>query len=263
MSVPIAMIPYTNMAPYRQLGAPEGCHFVPLTPRDSISALAEGTIAAAAVPVGGLTKLEGKVETVGRFGIAAKGPSMSVLLFSRIPFEEMHAPQTLRVTAETASSVRLTYLLFGYSFGFDRLPYLATEDITPDGQLLIGDRGLVRGQTMKMGDEFFHVTDLSERWLQVHQLPFVFARWVVKKDAPAALKETIGRWLETFREKEPMLVEKSVAPSARDLGVTPAVVKRYFSVIRRCLDEEDIRGQQRFFREMEKYDRQPLFRLAG
>ena len=95
MSAPVAMIPYANMAPYRQLGAPRDCNFVPLVPKASIGALIDGKVAAAAVPVGGLARLAGIVETVGRFGIAAKGASMSVLLFSRYPIEHMHEPKTL------------------------------------------------------------------------------------------------------------------------------------------------------------------------
>lgn len=260
MSIPIAMIPYTNMAPYRQLGAPSGCHFVPLVPRASINALRDGSVVAAAVPVGGLAELGNAVETVGRFGIAAKGPSMSVLFFSRVPFEAMQAPKTLRVTVETASSVRLLFLLLGKSYGFDRLPYLVPEGKTADGELLIGDRALIRGQAARNDGEGLHVTDLSQKWFEINRLPFVFARWVVRKNVPEAVKMILAQWLETFKEQEPRFVECAIAPSVKTLDVTPDVVACYFHVIRRCLNDEDIRGQLRFFQEMEKYGRQPLFR---
>ena len=112
MSKPVAMIPYVNMAPYRQLGPPKGCRFIPLVPKASVAALLSGEVVAAAVPVGGLAALQGRVETVGRFGIAAEGVCMSVLFFSRFPFEAMRAPRTIRITSETASSVRLLYSTF-------------------------------------------------------------------------------------------------------------------------------------------------------
>jgi chorismate dehydratase len=262
MSIPVAMIPYTNMAPYRQLGAPSGCHFVSLVPRKSIDALLAGTVVAAAVPVGGLARLGDAVETVGRFGIAAKGPCMSVLFFSRIPFEAMQAPRTLRITSETASSVRLLYLLMGNKFGFDRLPHLSPEGEKPDGELLIGDRALIRGQAMRSDDDYSHATDLSQKWLALTRLPFVFARWVVRKDAPDAVKTTISQWLETFKEEEMSLVDKATTPSAKALGLPEDVVRRYFRVIRRCFDEEEIQGQQRFFQEMEQLGRKPLFQTA-
>jgi chorismate dehydratase len=258
MSVPVAMIPYVNMAPYRQLGPPAGCRFVPLVPRASIAALLSGDVVAAAVPVGGLIRLSGIVETVGRYGIAAKGESMSVLFFSRVPFDAMHAPRTIRVTGETASSVRLLYLLLGHVHGFDRLPLLAAEDQTPDGELLIGDRALTKGQAAG-DDPSMVVTDLSRQWRDIHQLPFVFARWVVRKDAPDAVKASIRDWLEAFKSREPDLVERAVPESTQKLGLAPDVVRRYFKVIRRCLGEQDISGQARFSEMYAKMQRKPLF----
>ncbi len=259
MSVPVAMIPYTNMAPYRQLGVPPGCHFVPLVPSASIGALMTGAVVAAAVPVGGLARLKGVVEMVGRFGIAAKGPSMSVLFFSCVPFEAMHAPRTLRVTGDSASSVRLLFLLLGRTLGFGRLPCLAPDGQQPDAELLIGDRALIRGAVTRVDDGFAHVTDLSQKWLDIQGLPFVFARWVVRKDAPESVKTAIGRWLDDFKEKESLLVARAVSRAARKLSIPPDLVQRYFRAIRRCLNEEDIRGQQRFLREIEPFGRAPLF----
>jgi chorismate dehydratase len=259
MSVALAMIPYTNMAPYRQLGAPTGCHFVPLVPRASIDALLTNQVAAAAVPVGGLPQLGDTVEMMGRFGIAAKGACMSVLLFSRVPFEAMHAPKTLRITTETASSVRLLYLLLGRTHGFDRLPRLVAAGEPADAELLIGDRALLRGASLRAEDEFSHITDLAQKWFDIHGLSFVFARWVVRKDATGAVKKALARWLEEFKADETVLAARAVAPSARALGVGNDLVERYFRVIRRCLDDSDIKGQRCFFREIEKFGRQPLF----
>ena len=261
MTAAVAMIPYTNMAPYRQLGEPDGCRFVPMVPRASIAALVSGEVAAAAVPVGGLSALDGAVETVGRFGIAADGDVMSVLLFSRVPFEAMHRPRTIRITGETASSVRLLYLLLGQCHGFDRLPHLAADDQVPDGELLIGDRALVRGQAVGRTQSIY-VTDLSRRWRDIHGLPFVFARWVVRKDAPGSHKSAIARWLDEFKAREASLVEQAVPAAAAAIDLAPDIVRRYFTVIRRCLDDRDIRGQEHFFRAIERLGGSPVFRAA-
>ncbi len=77
MTASVAMIPYTNMAPYRQLGAPRGCRFVPVIPRASIGALLSGEVVAAAVPVGGLKALDGVVETVDKGQIAHRKPFLT------------------------------------------------------------------------------------------------------------------------------------------------------------------------------------------
>lgn len=262
MTASVAMIPYTNMAPYRQLGAPRGCRFVPVIPRASIGALLSGEVVAAAVPVGGLKTLDGVVETVGRFGIAADGECMSVLFFSRLPFREMYSPRTIRLTGESASSVRLLYLLLGNRHGFSRLPHIAAVGRVPDGELLIGDRALVRGQTAGGAKSLF-ITDLSRRWFELHRLPFVFARWVVRKDASESIKSTISDWLEEFKAREPYLVEQAIPEAAETLNLPPALIRRYFQVIRRSLDERDIRGQQLFFKQFEELGRSPLFPTDG
>jgi predicted solute-binding protein len=262
MTASVAMIPYTNMAPYRQLGAPRGCRFVPVIPRASIGALLSGEVVAAAVPVGGLKALDGVVETVGRFGIAADGECMSVLFFSRLPFEEIHSPRTIRVTGESASSVRLLYLLLGNLHGFSRLPHIAVVGRVPDGELLIGDRALVKGQAVGGAQPLF-ITDLSRKWFEIHRLPFVFARWVVRKDASEAIKSTLSDWLDEFRVREPSLVEQAVPEAAGALNLPPATIRRYFQVIRRSLDERDICGQQLFFRQFEELGRSPLFQTDG
>ena len=262
MTAPVAMIPFTNMAPYRQLGVPRGCRFVPMVPRASIGALLSGAVVAAAVPVGGLGALDGVVETVGRFGIAAEGESMSVLFFSRVSFEEMHYPRTIRLTGESASSVRLLYLLLRQLHGVDGLPHIVADGGVPDGELLIGDRALVKGQTANDAQPIF-ISDLSQKWYDLHGLPFVFARWVVRKDAPESIKSAISEWLDEFRTREPSLVEQPVPEAAATLKLPPETIRRYFKVIRRSLEERDIRGQQLFFRQFEELGRSPLFQTAS
>ena len=257
MSAPIAMIPYANMAPYRQLGEPEGCHFVPLVPSASIDALIAGTVDAAAVPVGGLARLPGLVEAVGQFGIAARGPSMSVLLFSQYPFERMHTPRTLRLTTESATSVRLLYLLMGNAVGFERLPTLAANGRQPDAHLLIGDCALVENVSAKVWP---YKTDLSQAWFDLHGLPFVFARWVLRKAAPDAVKASISAWLDTFKANEDELVARSIHQTAVRLELDEDVVERYCGVIRRCLDDDDLKGQQLFIKDFQRFGREPLFK---
>ena len=186
---------------------------------------------------------------------------MSVLLFSRVPFEAMHRPRTIRITGETASSVRLLYLLLGQCHGFDGLPHLAAGDQVPDGELLIGDRALVRGQAAGRTPSIY-VTDLSRRWRDSHGLPFVFARWVVRKDAPGSVKAAMARWLDEFKAREASLVEQAVPAAAAAIDLAPDIVRRYFTVIRRCLDDRDIRGQERFLKDIERHGRSPLFRAA-
>jgi chorismate dehydratase len=265
------MIPYANMAPYRMLGEPENCHFVSLVPRESVTALQRNTVLAAAVPVGGLFALGDLVEPLGPFGIAAKERSMSVLFFSRKPLDQFEPRDRIRLTAESASSVRLLYLLLGQRIGFDRLPSLAAADAPPadiDGEMVIGNQALVWAwqlsncPTVLTGPrpaELTTVTDLASEWFARERLPFVFARWVVRKDAPGAAKKALHDWMERFRREEAALVARAIQACERELCAPKAALARYYEVIRRCLDEADLAGQARFEALFRRHGREPLF----
>lgn len=246
---PIAMIPYANMAPYEALGPPEGCRFVNCTPRNSIQALQRGAVWAAAVPVGGLDALNGVVTPLGLFGIAALREVMSVLFFSKGSLEAFQPDMTVRLTEESASSVRLLNLLMGHRFGFDRVPALAPPGRPADGELVIGDTALKwlsewegRGRVKS----YRHVADLAQWWYRQHALPFVFARWVVRSDAPERVHQSLHQWLEIFAGQEPALIERSVSKVAGRLNLPQAYVRRYLKVIRRCLTQSDQAGQSLF-----------------
>lgn len=270
-SYPVAMIPYVNMAPYRQMGTPPDCRFVPLVPRKSIAALADGSVVAAAAPVGGLPLLDGIVEPLGKFGIAAKKESMSVMFFSDRPLDAFDRNCTIRLTGDSASSVRLLFLLFTHLLGRDNLPGLAAAGKPANGELLIGDRaisragklsdwGRPRSEEEKDKDPLPFVADLATVWNGVRGLPFVFARWVVRKDAAAEVKTILTQWLERFREQEAAMVAACIAPATRTLDIDTAAAKRYFQVIHRCLDDTDLLGQNCFLDEFQRVKQDPLFR---
>ncbi len=257
------MIPYANMAPYETLGPPEKSYFVNITPRNSIAALQAGTVCAAAVPVGGLPALGESVVPIGAFGIAASAEVMSVLFFSDHPIEGFQPPRTVRLTNESASSVRLLYLLMGHTNGFNQIPSLAQPGKTPNGELMIGDAALhwhYRWERHGPFKGYSYMTDLAAQWYRQYQLPIVFARWVMRKDAPLEVEECLRCWLETFAGKESELIERSVGRVAGRLSLPEDYVHRYLKVIRRCLTPEDLTGQTLF---LDTWHKQPMAQNAA
>jgi chorismate dehydratase len=264
--LPIAMIPYANMAPFQEMGPPEGCEFTECLPRHSIEALKEKRVWAAAVPVGGLPLLRDETRFLGSYGIAVKERAMSVLFFSDRPFERFRRPLTIGLTGESASSVRLLYLLLGYQNGLQGVPRLAPPGRTGNGYLVIGDRALQWARDFERTGAvhgFTHVTDLAVLWYQRFRLPFVFARWVVHNQAPAAVKDVLQAWLRRFSQAEPELIARAAPRVARRLGLSHAYAERYLKVIRRCLTAEDEAGQQRFQEELQPHGSGPLFETAA
>lgn len=262
----VAMIPYANMAPFKEMGPPQGCSLVDCYPRESIQALKYKHVWAAAVPVGGLSYLKEETSFVGRFGIAVKKEAMSVLFFSDRPFDSFSFPLTIGLTGESASSVRLLYLLLGYQNGFDAMPYLVPKETPSNGYLVIGDRALKWAQEYQQDGHargFTHVVDLAAKWYERYELPFVFARWVVRKDAPGAVKEALYNWLNRFAMEENDLIDKAAPNVAARLGLPTDYARQYLKVIRRCLTTEDEAGQAKFMGELEHHAKSALFPKMG
>jgi chorismate dehydratase len=264
-SIPIAMIPYANMAPFQEMGPPEGCVFAECLPRQSIEALREKRVWAAAVPVGGLGLLRGETQFLGRYGIAVKERAMSVLFFSDRPFEQFRRSLTIGLTGESASSVRLLYLLLGYQHGFQAVPRLALSGQAVNGYLVIGDRALQWAREYERtgaAHGFTHMVDLAVLWHQRFQLPFVFARWVIHNQAPRAVKDVLHAWLQRFSQMEPELIVRAAPQVARRLDLSHEYAERYLRVIRRCLGAEDEAGQLRFQEELKPHGSGLLFETA-
>ena len=259
---PLAMIPYVNMLPYRLLGPPPGCCWHDYVPRESVGALAAGRVIAAAVPVGALAGLKDCVEPLGRFGIAARESSMSVLFFSNRPFDEVCETDRMRITPDSATSVRLLYLLLRYQQSAPDLRRFNGENGAA-GELIIGDQAMRRMYEGRpgaypMGDGFDsagpyrHVADLATRWYQHHRLPFVFARWVIRRDAPLAARATLLDWLNAFKEREDALVDRAIPIAARQLGLPTTLIANYYQCLERVLDEAHSDGQALFLREIRR-----------
>lgn len=250
------------MEPFRLLGPPSGGVFVPCLPRESIAALKKGQIVAAAVPVGGLEELDGVVETLGRFGISAGRESMSVLFFARCRFSEFKRPLTLFLTRESASSVRLLYLLFRHTAGRDKIPRVTENPDKADGRLLIGDQALrwrIRFEQHGQVEGMTEMVDLAVLWRRYYRLPFVFARWVVRKDASRKVRKSLYNWLEQFKVREKELVAAAAYPSARRLGMSEKMMHKYFRTLRRCLTESDLQGQNLFMEKIKALGKGPYF----
>ncbi len=262
MNHPIAMIPYANMAPYREMGPPRGCCFVDCVPRASIQALKDKSVWAAAVPVGGLAELQDQTTFLGRFGIAVRQQALSVLFFSDRPFDAFDHGHTISLTGESASSVRLLFLLMGYRLGFKSLPSVVPKGNPSNGCLVIGDRALRWAAEIErtgIARGYRHVADLGRLWYERFQLPFVFARWVIHKEAPDVVKVALLDWLNRFRTEEETCIRKVAPGVAIRLGLSEDYAHRYLRVIKRCLSAEYDIGQERFLRDIRRYGSTALF----
>lgn len=155
--------------------------------------LAAGTLDVALIPsVEYLRGASAGYEIIPGFAIAARGPVLSVKLFSRVPFERV---ERLALDAGSRTSQVLARVWLDAAHGvrperIESLPMgVSPLESTADAVLVIGDRA------MKVPDGPFHaVVDLAEAWQVLTALPFVFALWVVRPGVdPGGLPDALVR----------------------------------------------------------------------
>jgi chorismate dehydratase len=135
--------------------------------------------------------------------IGSNGPVMSVLLLSRVPFEELDG-KSICVSGESHTSVALLSLLLarlGVKARFENgLVSARIRDPEPPAAFLaIGDEAL----RLRDHPDYPQRLDLGEAWRAWTGLPFVFGLWFVSRKAmeqkvftadPAALLQAGRDW---------------------------------------------------------------------
>ncbi len=136
--------------------------------------------------------------------ISAIGPVKSVLLFSRLPIEAL-AGHTIGLTSESETSVVLLRILLekyhGVTASFERTNGLDLDRYP--ACLLIGDAALKAASAQRD----VHCFDLGALWYAATGLPFVFALWIVRREA-----------VEQHRDELRCLLADLLAAKQRALG---------------------------------------------
>lgn len=155
--------------------------------------------------------------------ISSIGAVESVLLFSRIPLEELDG-RTILLSSESATSVNLLRILVKKRFGctcrfvVSSLPLdRALQEAA--AMLLIGDAAL-RASLLGLD---LHIYDLGELWHDWTGLPFVYALWLcsreVARDRPVEL-ERLAHRLVAAKERACTAFESiaQLSPEAHWMG---------------------------------------------
>ncbi len=223
------------------VAAPFRYCFATAEPAECAVALACGTAAAALVPVAALPNL-GTVRVVPNLGIACRGAVTSVLLVTRVPL-----PAIRRLAAHAASltSITLARLLLAERWGARPLvvparPPLEAMLAEAEAAVLIGDPAL-----STIGTTGLCEVDLGDAWQAWTGLPFVFAVWAARAEAPAALDTLLDASLAHAEANWERLVPVWAAAHRQ----SPDKVRRYLrETLHFRLDDEDRRATEAFLR---------------
>lgn len=119
-------------------------------------------------------------------GVVSDGPTLTVRLFSRTPFEQV---QAIHADTDSRTSVVLARVLLAHlhnvrpqviDFNARRHAEADDADADPPTVLLIGDKVVAQGPTAQ---RYPYQMDLGEAWRDWTGLPFVFAVWMARKEA--------------------------------------------------------------------------------
>ena len=232
----IAHISYLNSVPFFAGMEDAELELVDMHPHALGRAAEEGSIDAGLMSIAD-TFRNPEYEPLGDLGIALDGAAHSVLLFSSSPVEELDGA-TIGITGETSTSYPLLRLLLDGYFEVSPLSYERRSegpDASDDAILLIGDAALRRaaasglepgrrdysGGILELGTDRFsepyqHVLDLAALWKRWRGLPFVFARWMVRRGVDRADRLMLAEMiLETLNANLHHLYELAEEHAAR------------------------------------------------
>jgi chorismate dehydratase len=229
MTTRIGRIPYLNSILFFQgLENTPGIELQPLVPRALSSAVGEDAVDAGPVPLVAAWGIEDRFEPLGDFCISSIDRARSILFFSKRPFDRLDNA-TIGITRETTTSVRLLKTLLTHAWRVRPSQFTHLDWPNNDAFLLIGDEALMHRRGVK---DYPHVADLGDVWHKWTGLPFVFARWMVKKEVPTETKAMIVEKLNASIADGWDRFETVVAPRAHELNMTTEEMREYLQGFR-------------------------------
>ena len=216
--------------------------------------LAAGTLDVSVVSAVEYARDAARYQLLPDLAIAADGPVHSVMLFSRVPPDQLDGRSVLR-TASSRTSVLLLELLARqvwkvaprYAQVRAEASDLAALDGFPhDAVLVIGDAALL----LTAQARYPHVVDLSAAWKAWTGLPFVFAVWAARREADEGAVREIHRSLLTSRAWGLAHLDELAADAAERTGIPAGVTRDYLGTLDYRLGGAELEGLTTFFRRL-------------
>jgi predicted solute-binding protein len=170
----LGSVPYLNARPLTYAIAEP---IVLLEPSKLVLELAQNRLHAALVPLVEVLENAGAYHIVDGVAIGSLNSVYSVVLVHTLPIVRL---ETVSLDPASKTSNQLIRVLLQKYYR--RRPNYVSPDQPADGQLIIGDPAIIYRRSHP--DERY--LDLAQSWHSHTGLPFVFAVWAVRKDAPKA-----------------------------------------------------------------------------
>lgn len=201
----------------------------------------EGKTQIGLVPVAEVARQE--LEIVPGVGISCLGAVRSILLFSRVPWEQVG---TLAADSSSRTSVQLARVILRERFGVEpeitaQKPELEAMMQQAEAALIIGDPAL----RIDPGNTLYRWLDLGQEWFDLTQLPMVFAVWAGKPKLP--LEELSDLTIASYEFGKKRLGE-IIASEHAQRGISHELADEYLRrYIHYEIGPQEQRGLETFF----------------
>ncbi|MBI3326583.1 MAG: menaquinone biosynthesis protein [Nitrospinae bacterium] len=246
MALTVGRIPYLSCEPFYFAMERRGIPGYDVVPSALIGAAARGEIDAGPLPLTDCFHLDEQFRFLSGFCMATVRKAGSVVLHSKPPIQELTGAR-IGVPGEAATSFRLLQVVLALKYQVHPAAYVTLAD-SYDAFFLMGNEGLRQRHGVR---DFPHAYDLGEEWYQWTGLPFVFARWIVRKaidpTEAAILEDTLYAGLQDWADG---LFHFS--DSRDDLLMHPRDMLEYTQGIRYFLGVPEQRAIDLFRRHLEQ-----------
>jgi chorismate dehydratase len=216
--------------------------------------LAAGTLDVSVISAVEYARDAARYQLLPDLAITADGPVHSVMLFSRVPPDQLDGRSVLR-TASSRTSVLLLELLCRHVWQVtprfaqvraEAADLGALDGFPHDAVLVIGDAALM----LTAQGRYPHVVDLSAAWKAWTGLPFVFAVWAARREADERAVQGIHRALLASRTWGVEHLDELAADAAERTGIPIGVTRDYLGTLDYRLGGRELEGLTTFFRRL-------------
>ena len=240
MALRVGRLPYLHAEPFYFDMERRGMVLHEMVPSAFAAALVDGEIDAGTVPVADYFRLQDCLQPVAGFCVATPRKTGSIVLYSTKPIAELHDAR-IGVTEEAATASKLLDIVLRLKHRVQSVTYVSLQ-APYDAFLLIGNDGLRRRGGAR---GFAYSYDLGTEWHAWTGLPFVFSRWVVRKDvdpqAIALLQDTLYVGLEVGVD-----ALYGISEPREDLLMLPRDIAQYIRGFRYYIGTSEQRAIEQF-----------------
>jgi chorismate dehydratase len=257
--VNLGRISYMNVAPvYYGLDSglkPDWLNIVSAPPSILNNMMAKNKLDISPVSSVAYAKSQDEWLLVPDLSIACFGRVMSVILVSKKPFEKLTNNKVI-ITDKSATAADLLKLLFSIKRVkpvFEIMPIQCPDKIKKSGDaaLIIGDKALKE----KWELHFDYVFDLGQMWLELTDLPFVFALWAIRKSFADKKPEVVSSIIKLFdisKAQGKKKLEDIAKKASEILGINIDICKKYYELLNYNLDPLQLKGLTSFFEKLHR-----------